>query len=149
MDYVILPLVILYTGGCIMNTYEPWDNDRLDIILQAKTGACKIIRIGEVVGIRYKVMVKCLTHDYEWETSPQSLVNAVMCPMGVKEHKTGKHRKAKYKYSEVKAIVERQGYRLLSTEYRNNKEPITFYDVEHNTTITCSFRNFLSTYVKE
>lgn len=132
-----------------MAGYEPWDNDRLDAILASKPDwGCKLIRIGEVLGLRYKLKVKCITHDHEWETSPQSLTITNMCPIGVKEHKTGKHRKAKYRFAEVKGIVESNGYRLLSTEYKNNKSPITFYDVKNNNTITCSFRNFLATYDK-
>jgi len=129
-----------------MATYEPWDNERLDRILQEKGGTVK--RIGEVIGVKYKVKAKCLVCGHEWETTPQTLANAG-CPECAKEAKRGAHRKAKYKYAEVKKIIEDSGYKLLSTEYINNKEPLTFVDVENGTTITTSFRNFLITYKKK
>ena len=124
--------------------YEPWDNERLDAILKEK----KIKRLGDVIGIRYKVPVKCRVCGHEWEATPQTL-NKSGCPVCYLENSRGKHKKAKYKYSEVKKIIENSGYELLSKEYLNSKEPLTFVDKEHGTTITTSFRNFLATYRRE
>jgi len=129
-----------------MASYEPWDNERLDRILQEKGGTVK--RIGDVIGVKYKLKAKCLVCGHEWLATPQTLANAG-CPECAKEAKRGVHRKAKYKYAEVKKIIEDSGYKLQSTEYINNKQPLTFVDVEHGTTITTSFRNFLLTYKKE
>lgn len=127
-------------------TYEAWDNDRLDEILKEKGGHNK--RIGEVLGIRYKVKVKCEKCGHEWEATPQTLAVSG-CPMDARMAKRGRHRKAKYTFKEVKRIVEENDYKLLSTKYINNKAPITFIDEENGKTITTSFRNFLLTYKKK
>lgn len=127
-------------------SYEPWDNERLDRILQEKGGTIK--RLSDVIGVRYKLKAKCLACGHEWEATPQTLANAG-CPECARKARLGKHRKAKYKYDEVRRIVEESGYKLLSTEYTNNKQPITFYDEKNDTTITTSFRNFLITYKKK
>jgi hypothetical protein len=134
-----------------MATYEPWDNERLDGVLKEKGGTVK--RLGDVIGIRYKVKVQCAVCGNIWEATPQTLAGAAKagsgCPICTNEAKKGKHRRAKYKYSDVKRIVEENGYKLLSTEYVNNKAPLEILDEEHGTTITTTFRNFLITYHKK